>query len=84
MSVQKKINPYTKPSKEICYRCNGRGHRSNVCPTRRVIGVVEEKEEERVGNAIKNDGHAQVEFVEEKSNKGVNFYVPENFTSIKI
>lgn len=57
--VQKQNNPYAKPSGDTCYRCNGKGDRSNVCPTRRVAAVVEGDVVELEGE---NDEYADVEF----------------------
>ncbi|KAI5443820.1 hypothetical protein KIW84_012461 [Lathyrus oleraceus] len=44
--VYRKNNPNAKSTGDMCNHCNGRGHRSNVCLTRRVIVVAEEMEEE--------------------------------------
>ncbi|KAI5430219.1 hypothetical protein KIW84_034699 [Lathyrus oleraceus] len=57
------------------HHCNGRGRISNACPTRRVIVVAEEweEEEEKVGHAVENDEYARVEFAEEEYDKRVNF-----------
>src|SRR3954470_8328844 len=43
--IQRPNNPYARPAIDTCYRYNGRGHKSNVCPTR-VAAVVEEREED--------------------------------------
>ncbi|KAI5421840.1 hypothetical protein KIW84_045325 [Lathyrus oleraceus] len=57
------------------YRCNERGHKSNVCPTRRVIDVakVRDEEEEREGHVVVNDEYARVEFAEEEYEEMINF-----------
>lgn len=59
----------------MCYRCNGRGHKLKVSPTRRVYTLAEEMEdeEERKGNAIENNEYAGVEFSEEEFDERVNF-----------
>ncbi|XP_058774997.1 uncharacterized protein LOC131649250 [Vicia villosa] len=73
--IQRPNNPYARPSIDTCYHCNGRGHKSNVCPTRRVAAVVEEREgdEEREDPTLKNDEYADVEFAVEESDERVNF-----------
>lgn len=38
-------NAYAKPSLDICFRCSQPGHRSNECPRRTRVGVVNEEEE---------------------------------------
>ncbi|MCI75656.1 hypothetical protein A2U01_0096925, partial [Trifolium medium] len=55
-------NPYAKLSGDTCFRCNGKGHSSNVCPSRRVATVVEKKveEEERERLALDGDEYAEV------------------------
>ncbi|XP_058769117.1 uncharacterized protein LOC131642988 [Vicia villosa] len=73
--IQRQNNPYVRPSIDTCYRCNGRGHKSNVCPTRRVDVVMEEREEdeEREDLTVENDEYADVEFAKEESDERVNF-----------
>ncbi|XP_058784512.1 uncharacterized protein LOC131659322 [Vicia villosa] len=73
--IQRPNNPYARPAIDTCYHCNGRGHKSNVCPTRRVATVVEEREEdeEREDSTVKNDEYADVEFAVEESDERVNF-----------
>ncbi|KAI5653353.1 hypothetical protein M9H77_30540 [Catharanthus roseus] len=39
-------NPYAKPILSKCYRCGQPSHRSNECPTRKSVNVVERDEEE--------------------------------------
>jgi len=39
--VQRQNNPYVKPGGDNCYHCGGKGHRSNVCSTRKVAKVAE-------------------------------------------
>ena len=43
---QKQSNPYAKPILGKCYRCNQPGYKSNECPNRRPVNVVERDEEE--------------------------------------
>lgn len=83
--IQRQNNPYAKPTRDTCYRCNERGHKSNVCPTRRVFVVAEEKDEdeEREDLAVENDEYAEVKFVEEQYDERVNFVFTENFTRIQ-
>ncbi|GJX22684.1 reverse transcriptase, partial [Tanacetum coccineum] len=43
---QKASNPYTKPTSGKCFRCNQPRHRSNECPNRRSIHMVDKDEVE--------------------------------------
>ncbi|KAL9689459.1 hypothetical protein QQ045_009845 [Rhodiola kirilowii] len=68
-AVQRPPNPYTKPSGDKCYRSGGQGHRSNVCPTRRTVALLKEREAEEHDEGDEYDG---VEFAEEESTEAVN------------
>ncbi|KAK3231710.1 hypothetical protein Dsin_003591 [Dipteronia sinensis] len=45
-SVQTRNNPYARPTPGKCFRCNLLGHRSNECPLRKQINVLNDHEEE--------------------------------------
>ena len=34
-------NPYARPRPKKCFRCNQSGHRSNQCPKRQMINLIE-------------------------------------------
>uniref|UniRef100_A0A6N2LY08 CCHC-type domain-containing protein n=1 Tax=Salix viminalis TaxID=40686 RepID=A0A6N2LY08_SALVM len=38
-------NPYSRPSMDKCYRCGQPGHRSNQCPKRGVVNLIEQGED---------------------------------------
>ena len=45
---QKTSNPYAKPTSGKCFTCNQPGHRSNECPNRKSIHMVDKDEGEDV------------------------------------
>ena len=44
----KQSNPYAKPIMGKCYRCNQPGHRSNECPNRRPVNVIDRGDDDEV------------------------------------
>ncbi|TXG50913.1 hypothetical protein EZV62_023437 [Acer yangbiense] len=53
--VAPKPNHYTKPMTGKCYRCNLPGHRSNDCPQRRQVTMVEGASDEESEHEISED-----------------------------
>ncbi|KAF2316939.1 hypothetical protein GH714_007125 [Hevea brasiliensis] len=45
-NAPKAYNPYAKPAAIKCYRCNKIGHRSNECPKRKSVNIVEREPED--------------------------------------
>ncbi|CAN0852338.1 hypothetical protein LINGRAHAP2_LOCUS5290 [Linum grandiflorum] len=56
----KPANPYARPMSDKCLCCGGQGHKSDVCPSRRTIAILNEESGEDGGNE-----DAGVEFIEE-------------------
>ncbi|CAN0906889.1 hypothetical protein LINGRAHAP2_LOCUS24501 [Linum grandiflorum] len=56
----KSANPYARLTSDKCLCCGGQGHKSDVCPSRRTIAVLNEESGEDGGNK-----DAGVEFIEE-------------------
>ena len=44
--TKSKENPYTKPENDKCYRCGEPGYRSNECPKRKQVNVVDYGDED--------------------------------------
>jgi len=81
--AQKQNNPYAKPTIDTCFRCNGKGHRSNVCPSRRVAAVVGERDDDDETEQPDEDEYAEVEFAEEESDERVNFVLQRMLLATK-
>ncbi|KAI5407589.1 hypothetical protein KIW84_053734 [Lathyrus oleraceus] len=73
--VQRQNNPHVIPTRDTCYHCNGRGHKSNVFPTRKDVVIAKEREweEEREKPTVENNEYARVEFAEEEFDVRINF-----------
>ncbi|CAN0920640.1 hypothetical protein LINGRAHAP2_LOCUS32151 [Linum grandiflorum] len=56
----KPANRYARPTSDKCLCCGGQGHKSDVCPSRRTIAILNEESGEDGGNE-----DAGVEFIEE-------------------
>ena len=82
-STQKQNNPYAKPTIDTCFRCNGKGHRSNVCPSRRVAAMVGERDDDDKTEQPDEDEYADVEFAEEESDEKVNFVLQRMLLATK-
>ncbi|CAA7062219.1 unnamed protein product [Microthlaspi erraticum] len=80
--AQRQNNPYAKPSLDKCYRCQGQGHKSNVCPSRRTVALLgEEEDEEQEFN--EDDEYEGVEFAEEESHEKINIVLQRILLSSK-
>ena len=78
-SNKKTTNPYAKPSGDKCFHCGGQVHRSSVCPSKRIVAILNEGiEEEGVINEFE-----RVEFAEEESSERVNFVLQRVLLSSK-
>ncbi|XP_057452198.1 uncharacterized protein LOC130744018 [Lotus japonicus] len=76
---QKLTNPYAKPIGDMCFRCGGQGHRSNVCPFRRTAAILnEETEEEEESNEYEG-----FKVSKEESEERVNFVLQRILLSSK-
>ena len=52
----KNNNPYTKSFNAKCYRCGEVGHRSNECPKRKAVNVVEKDDDVAEDEVCEPDG----------------------------
>ncbi|KAJ9562400.1 hypothetical protein OSB04_007560 [Centaurea solstitialis] len=67
-TLPKNPNPYAKPTGTKCYRCGLPGHKSNECPNRKTVGLVED------GGSEDSD-YEGAEFAEEDLSKKINIVV---------
>ncbi|GAU31033.1 hypothetical protein TSUD_214690 [Trifolium subterraneum] len=81
--TQKQNNPYAKPTGDTCFRCGGKGHMSNVCPSRRVAAVLEERVDDDEREQPDEDEYAEVEFAEEESDEKVNIVLQRMLLATK-
>ncbi|KAJ9542366.1 hypothetical protein OSB04_028872 [Centaurea solstitialis] len=64
----KNSNPYAKPTGTKCYRCGLPGHKSNECPNRKTVGLIEDGENE-------DSDYEGAEFAEEDLSEKINIVV---------
>ncbi|KAJ9536092.1 hypothetical protein OSB04_un000730 [Centaurea solstitialis] len=64
----KNPNLYAKPTGTKCYRCSLPGHKSNECPNRKTVGLVE-------GEGSEDDDYDGVEFAEKDLSEKINIVV---------
>ncbi|KAG2672808.1 hypothetical protein I3760_13G059700, partial [Carya illinoinensis] len=64
-------NPYTRPMIGKCFWCNQLGHRSNECPTRHLVLVIEEGDEDPREGESNEDGIVE-EFVKGDEGEPIN------------
>ncbi|KAK0608765.1 hypothetical protein LWI29_035627 [Acer saccharum] len=59
-------NSYAKPFPQHCYRCHQPGHRSNECPTRRTVNLIEGNDDGTFDQEddMRNDEFDGAEFVQ--------------------
>ncbi|KAL1194916.1 hypothetical protein V5N11_020040 [Cardamine amara subsp. amara] len=62
--IQKQGNSYARPSIDKCFRCQGQGHKSNVCPTRKTLALLEGNEDHE-----EEEEYEGVEYAEEETNE---------------
>ncbi|KAG2315649.1 hypothetical protein Bca52824_018771 [Brassica carinata] len=81
--AQRQNNSYAKPSIDKCYRCQGHGHKSNVCPSRKTVAIVEEENEEDERDFAGNEEYEGAEFAEEESGEMINLVLQRVLLSSK-
>lgn len=81
--AQRQNNPYAKPSIDKCFRCQGHGHKSNVCPSRRTVAIIEEEDEENERDFAENEEYEGAEFAEEESGEMINLVLQRVLLSSK-
>lgn len=76
---QKPGNPYAKPTGDKYYCCQGYGHRSNVCPSRKTVAILNEED----GEDEKNNEYEGAKFAVEESEERVSFVLQRILLSSK-
>ncbi|XP_041001668.1 uncharacterized protein LOC121247371 [Juglans microcarpa x Juglans regia] len=75
-------NPYSRPMLGKCFRCNQPGHRSNKCPTRRTVHMIEGEEEGQEDEGD-SEGEEAGEFVEGDEGEPVNCIIQRVMLALK-
>ncbi|CAN0863144.1 hypothetical protein LINGRAHAP2_LOCUS8633 [Linum grandiflorum] len=75
----KPANPYARPRSDKCLCCGGQGHKSDVCPSRRIIAILNEESGEDGGNE-----NAGVEFTEVSQVAMIEQEIPEEIEQVVV
>ncbi|CAN0836930.1 hypothetical protein LINGRAHAP2_LOCUS1645 [Linum grandiflorum] len=72
-------NPYARSTSDKCLCCGGQGHKSDVCPSRRIIAILNEESSEDGGNK-----DAGVEFTEVSQVAMIEQEIPEEIEQVVV
>ena len=81
--VPKPTNSYARPTPGKCFKCNQPGHRSNECPLRKAVHLVEREEGEDNEVYCEPDGDEEYEKDNKDEEEGQNYLVQRLMLALK-